>query len=145
MQSQKIGHVTFFWNGNRGGKFDKDLETYQEVCVQAASLMLRSAHFCAINEHRNVADMSSIMWQHDALPSCCAAQKQVRDDGRASNRQLTVGRVTPVDPVGPQHQLRQETGNEISRNRGSRGGGIEERQIQPGTCLQRIIYILRSR
>jgi len=30
-QSQKIGHVTFFWNGNRGGKFDKKLETYQEV------------------------------------------------------------------------------------------------------------------
>ena len=31
VQSQKIGHVTFFWNGNRGGKFDKNLETYQEV------------------------------------------------------------------------------------------------------------------
>jgi len=31
VQSQKIGHVTFFWNGNRGGKFNKSLETYQEV------------------------------------------------------------------------------------------------------------------
>lgn len=30
-ESQKIGHVTFFWNGNRGGPFNKDLEKYKEV------------------------------------------------------------------------------------------------------------------
>jgi len=30
-ETQKFGHVTYFWNGNRSGKFDDDQETYVEV------------------------------------------------------------------------------------------------------------------
>jgi len=30
-ETQKFGHVTYFWNGNRGGKFDEKSETYIEV------------------------------------------------------------------------------------------------------------------
>lgn len=30
-ETQKYGHVTYFWNGNRSGKFDEALETYIEV------------------------------------------------------------------------------------------------------------------
>ncbi len=30
-ETQKYGHVTYFWNGNRGGMFDEKLERYQEV------------------------------------------------------------------------------------------------------------------
>jgi len=30
-ETQKYGHVTYFWNGNRSGKFDDDLETYIEI------------------------------------------------------------------------------------------------------------------
>lgn len=30
-ETQKFGHVTFFWNGNRSGYFDSHLETYLEV------------------------------------------------------------------------------------------------------------------
>ncbi|MDY3846354.1 MAG: 2,3-bisphosphoglycerate-independent phosphoglycerate mutase [Eubacteriales bacterium] len=30
-ETQKYGHVTYFWNGNRSGKFDENLETYIEV------------------------------------------------------------------------------------------------------------------
>lgn len=30
-ETQKFGHVTFFWNGNRSGKLDDSLETYFEV------------------------------------------------------------------------------------------------------------------
>ncbi|MBN1243597.1 MAG: 2,3-bisphosphoglycerate-independent phosphoglycerate mutase [Spirochaetales bacterium] len=30
-ETQKFGHVTYFWNGNRSGKFDEKLETYVEV------------------------------------------------------------------------------------------------------------------
>ncbi|CAM6116894.1 unnamed protein product [Calypogeia fissa] len=30
-ETQKFGHVTFFWNGNRSGKLDKNLETYHEI------------------------------------------------------------------------------------------------------------------
>lgn len=30
-ETQKFGHVTYFWNGNRSGKFDEATETYVEV------------------------------------------------------------------------------------------------------------------
>ena len=30
-ESQKFGHVTYFWNGNRSGYFDRSLEEYLEV------------------------------------------------------------------------------------------------------------------
>jgi 2,3-bisphosphoglycerate-independent phosphoglycerate mutase len=30
-ETQKYGHVTYFWNGNRSGKIDDKLETYVEV------------------------------------------------------------------------------------------------------------------
>lgn len=30
-ETQKFGHVTYFWNGNRSEKFDETLETYVEI------------------------------------------------------------------------------------------------------------------
>ncbi|MGQ9844282.1 MAG: 2,3-bisphosphoglycerate-independent phosphoglycerate mutase [Spirochaetota bacterium] len=30
-ETQKFGHVTYFWNGNRSGMFDSHYETYQEI------------------------------------------------------------------------------------------------------------------
>ena len=30
-ETQKYGHVTYFWNGNRSGKFDEELEEYIEI------------------------------------------------------------------------------------------------------------------
>ncbi len=30
-ETQKYGHVTYFWNGNKSGKFDDKLETYKEI------------------------------------------------------------------------------------------------------------------
>ncbi|CAM2006680.1 2,3-bisphosphoglycerate-independent phosphoglycerate mutase [Acanthopleuribacter pedis] len=30
-ETQKYGHVTYFWNGNRSGKVDATIETYQEI------------------------------------------------------------------------------------------------------------------
>ncbi len=30
-ETQKYGHVTYFWNGNKSGKFSEELETYVEV------------------------------------------------------------------------------------------------------------------
>ncbi len=30
-QTQKYGHVTYFWNGNRSGKVDEALEVYEEI------------------------------------------------------------------------------------------------------------------
>lgn len=30
-ETQKYGHVTYFWNGNKSGKFSEKLETYKEI------------------------------------------------------------------------------------------------------------------
>jgi len=30
-ETQKFGHVTYFWNGNRSGKFSEEMETYEEI------------------------------------------------------------------------------------------------------------------
>ena len=30
-ETQKYGHVTYFWNGNRSGKVDESLEVYEEI------------------------------------------------------------------------------------------------------------------
>lgn len=30
-ETQKYGHITYFWNGNRSEKFNEDLETYMEI------------------------------------------------------------------------------------------------------------------
>ena len=30
-ETQKYGHVTYFWNGNKSGKFSEELETYKEI------------------------------------------------------------------------------------------------------------------
>lgn len=30
-ETQKYGHVTYFWNGNRSGKFSEELETFKEI------------------------------------------------------------------------------------------------------------------
>ncbi|MCL2634498.1 MAG: 2,3-bisphosphoglycerate-independent phosphoglycerate mutase [Oscillospiraceae bacterium] len=30
-ETQKFGHVTYFWNGNKSGKFSDELETYKEI------------------------------------------------------------------------------------------------------------------
>ncbi|MCL1912208.1 MAG: 2,3-bisphosphoglycerate-independent phosphoglycerate mutase [Leptospirales bacterium] len=30
-ETQKFGHVTYFWNGNKSGKFNESLEDYQEI------------------------------------------------------------------------------------------------------------------
>jgi 2,3-bisphosphoglycerate-independent phosphoglycerate mutase len=38
-ETQKFGHVTFFWNGNRSGYLDKKLETYLEVRRKSVVLL----------------------------------------------------------------------------------------------------------
>ncbi|MDA7968126.1 MAG: 2,3-bisphosphoglycerate-independent phosphoglycerate mutase [Gammaproteobacteria bacterium] len=35
-ETQKFGHVTYFWNGNRSGRFDEELETWVEIPSDAA-------------------------------------------------------------------------------------------------------------
>ncbi len=40
-ETQKFGHVTYFWNGNRSGKFDDALETYVEIASEQGSFEQR--------------------------------------------------------------------------------------------------------
>lgn len=40
-ETQKYGHVTYFWNGNRSGYIDKDLETYEEIPSDRVTFDLR--------------------------------------------------------------------------------------------------------
>ena len=65
-ETQKFGHVTFFWNGNRSGFFDSKLETYVEV---SPCLLLRFL-LCQWCERRAAA--RSI--QSASLVSRCASR-----------------------------------------------------------------------
>ena len=40
-ETQKFGHVTYFWNGNRSGKFDEKKETYVEIPSDRVEFNLR--------------------------------------------------------------------------------------------------------
>ena len=51
-ETQKFGHVTYFWNGNRSGKFSEELETYEEVPSDIVPFEQRPWMKCAeITDH----------------------------------------------------------------------------------------------
>jgi len=46
-ETQKFGHVTYFFNGNKTGKFDEKLETYKEILSDVVPFEQRPAMKCA--------------------------------------------------------------------------------------------------
>ena len=46
-ETQKYGHVTYFWNGNKSGKFNEELETYIEVLSDVVPFEQRPWMKCA--------------------------------------------------------------------------------------------------
>ena len=51
-ETQKFGHVTYFWNGNRSGKFSEEMETYEEVPSDIVPFEQRPWMKCAeITDH----------------------------------------------------------------------------------------------
>jgi 2,3-bisphosphoglycerate-independent phosphoglycerate mutase len=46
-ETQKYGHVTYFWNGNRSGKFDESSETYVEITSDVVPFEQRPWMKCA--------------------------------------------------------------------------------------------------
>ena len=46
-ETQKYGHVTYFWNGNRSGKFSEELESYEEVLSDVVPFEQRPWMKCA--------------------------------------------------------------------------------------------------
>lgn len=87
-ETQKFGHVTFFWNGNRSGYFDEALETYveipsdqvpfnelpdmkaREIC-EAGKEALRSGRFDTVRINFANPDMVGHTGDLKATVSCC--------------------------------------------------------------------------
>ena len=47
-ETQKYGHVTYFWNGNKSGKFSEELETYVEIPSDIVPFEQRPWMQCAL-------------------------------------------------------------------------------------------------
>ncbi len=57
-ETQKFGHITYFWNGNRTGYFDKTLETYVEILSDVVPFEQRPAMKCAEIADKVIAAIS---------------------------------------------------------------------------------------
>lgn len=56
-ETQKFGHVTYFWNGNRSGKFSEELETYVEIPSDIVSFDQRPWMQCALIADRLIEEL----------------------------------------------------------------------------------------
>ena len=61
-ETQKFGHVTYFFNGNRSGKFDEKLEEYVEVPSDIVPFEQRPWMKCAEITDRVIAEIESGKW-----------------------------------------------------------------------------------
>ncbi len=58
-ETQKYGHVTYFWNGNRSGKFDKKTETYIEIPSDVIPFEQRPWMQCAQITDRLISELKT--------------------------------------------------------------------------------------
>ncbi len=58
-ETQKYGHVTYFWNGNKSGKFDDKIETYNEVPSDVVPFEQRPWMQCAYIADKIIAAIES--------------------------------------------------------------------------------------
>ncbi len=58
-ETQKYGHVTYFWNGNKSGKFSEELETYEEIPSDNVSFDLKPWMKCADITDRLIDEIKS--------------------------------------------------------------------------------------
>ena len=58
-ETQKYGHVTYFWNGNRSGKFSEELETYVEIPSDVVPFEQRPWMQCALITDRLIEALRS--------------------------------------------------------------------------------------
>ncbi len=63
-ETQKFGHVTYFWNGNRSGAFDEKLERYVEIPSDKVPFEERPWMKCAEITDRLIAELSSGRHRH---------------------------------------------------------------------------------
>ena len=58
-ETQKYGHVTYFWNGNKSGKFDEKTETYEEIPSDIVPFEQRPWMKCALIADRLIEVIKS--------------------------------------------------------------------------------------
>ena len=63
-ETQKYGHVTYFWNGNRSGKFDDKTETYEEIPSDIVPFEQRPWMQCAIITDKLIEAIKSGKYQY---------------------------------------------------------------------------------
>lgn len=90
-ETQKYGHVTYFWNGNRSGKFDEQLETYVEVKSDRVSFSERPWMKAAEITDATIAAIES--GQHRFLRINYANGDMVGHTGQLDATILAVGAV----------------------------------------------------
>jgi 2,3-bisphosphoglycerate-independent phosphoglycerate mutase len=61
-ETQKFGHVTYFFNGNRTGKFDEKLEEYVEIPSDILPFEQRPWMQCAVIADRVIEEVRSGSW-----------------------------------------------------------------------------------
>ncbi|MBK7949344.1 MAG: 2,3-bisphosphoglycerate-independent phosphoglycerate mutase [Deltaproteobacteria bacterium] len=63
-ETQKFGHVTYFWNGNRSGYFDESVETYVEIPSDTKPFEERPWMKAAEITDRLVAELATGRFKH---------------------------------------------------------------------------------
>ncbi|NRA09283.1 MAG: 2,3-bisphosphoglycerate-independent phosphoglycerate mutase [Myxococcales bacterium] len=66
-ETQKYGHVTYFWNGNRSGHFDTAQETYVEIPSDILPFHEQPQMKCAEITDRLLAELASGRYRHARL------------------------------------------------------------------------------
>ena len=66
-ETQKYGHVTYFWNGNRSGRFDEKLESYVEIPGEALPFEERPWMKAAEITDRLIQELESGRHRHARL------------------------------------------------------------------------------
>lgn len=66
-ETQKFGHVTYFWNGNRSGKFDEKNETYIEIPSDTLPFDERPWMKSAEITDRLIAELETGKYRHARL------------------------------------------------------------------------------
>ena len=62
-ETQKYGHVTYFWNGNRSGKVDETLEVYEEIPSDVVPFEQAPAMKCEEITEKLISAMASKKFQ----------------------------------------------------------------------------------
>ncbi len=63
-ETQKYGHVTYFWNGNRSGQFDQAVETYVEIPSDVKPFEERPWMKAAEITDRLIAELATGRYRH---------------------------------------------------------------------------------